>query len=294
MKFVFIHGRSQQEKDPVRLKAKWVSSLATGAQQAGLDFDFDYDDFIFPYFGNTLMDLTSDASPADMRNVVLHNNPDGPARMQFRCKIVNECIAAAGVTEDVVQRHTADPSKGPLTWEWVQTGLSLLDRYVPGASSRSVAFSANDVAQYLEDDAVRHKVDTGVATGFEEVDPAEEVVVIAHSLGTLVAYSLLRPGGVIGRPIRSLITLGSPLGLRTVRNAFSPLAYPYRTGPWFNAFDQRDVVALHPLDGENFDVAPAVINYDLVRNGTHNHHGITGYLSDPTVARKVLTANDVA
>jgi hypothetical protein len=48
-----------------------------------------------------------------------------------------------------------------------------------------------------------------------------------------------------------LITVGSPLGIRAVRDQFRPLRYPPVDG-WYNAFDPRDVVALYPLDGENF------------------------------------------
>jgi len=47
---------------------------------------------------------------------------------------------------------------------------------------------------------------------------------------------------------------------------------------------------LNPLDAEHFPVAPAVENHGRVRNPTPNCHGITGYLSDPTVARRIHAA----
>jgi hypothetical protein len=88
---------------------------------------------------------------------------------------------------------------------------------------------------------------------------------------------------------RRLVTLGSPLGLRTVKLRIErPLQSPPVVEHWFNAFDERDVVALHPLDESNFDVAPPIENRSRVRNPTENHHGIEGYLGDPVVAARIL------
>jgi hypothetical protein len=59
---------------------------------------------------------------------------------------------------------------------------------------------------------------------------------------------------------------------------------------WFNAFDPRDAVALYPLDTEHFDVEPSIENKADVRNDTPNCHGISGYLSDKDVARRIYDA----
>ena len=61
----------------------------------------------------------------------------------------------------------------------------------------------------------------------------------------------------------------------------------------FNALDQRDVVALYPLDSVNFPLdpaVPAIENKRDVRNKTDNRHGITGYLDDAEVARRIHEA----
>jgi hypothetical protein len=50
------------------------------------------------------------------------------------------------------------------------------------------------------------------------------------------------------------------------------------------------VVALYPLDNDNFPVTTAVQNYPGVRNQTDNRHGISGYLNDKQVAGTVLDA----
>ena len=57
--------------------------------------------------------------------------------------------------------------------------------------------------------------------------------------------------------------------------------------------DNRDVVALHPLDTSNLPIYPenpAIENKTDVRNRTDNRHGIAGYLDDAEVARRIYNA----
>jgi hypothetical protein len=123
-------------------------------------------------------------------------------------------------------------------------------------------------------------------------------VVVSHSLGTVVAYSLLMTeGSRLGWKVPLFITLGSPLGVteirKAVRNIGGPLRCPPCAAAWFNAMDQRDVVALYPLTTNVFPldpVEPKIQNKTDVRNRTQNRHGIAGYLDDAEVARRIHAA----
>jgi hypothetical protein len=86
------------------------------------------------------------------------------------------------------------------------------------------------------------------------------------------------------------MTLGSPLAVGPIRRTFAPLRHPENVVSWYNAFDERDAVALHPLDSVTFPVSPQIQNYRGVRNRTENAHGITGYLDDPVVAKRLYDA----
>jgi hypothetical protein len=59
---------------------------------------------------------------------------------------------------------------------------------------------------------------------------------------------------------------------------------------WFNAMDERDIVALYPLSKKYFQVTPQIENKTDVQNPTENRHGISGYLGDPEVARRIHAA----
>ncbi len=89
--------------------------------------------------------------------------------------------------------------------------------------------------------------------------------------------------------MRPFITVGSPLGIKGIKRCLDrPLRSPGSVRNWFNAYDNRDVVALRPLDGQNFAVNPPIENKGDVMNFTDNRHGIIGYLADPVVARKIV------
>ena len=54
--------------------------------------------------------------------------------------------------------------------------------------------------------------------------------------------------------------------------------------------DERDVVALYPLDAGHFPLDPEITNKRDVDNPTANRHGISGYLSDQEVAKALFDA----
>jgi hypothetical protein len=85
--------------------------------------------------------------------------------------------------------------------------------------------------------------------------------------------------------LRRFITVGSPLGIRTISSQLGVLKYPPADLLWYNAYDERDIVALNPLKDPWFKTDPSISNYDQVHNQTDNRHGIVGYLNDPTVAK---------
>ncbi len=296
MKLLFIHGRSQEDKHPAVLRHKWVSSLHRGADAIGREIPLSDDDIIFPYFGDALVDLTAEDHPE-------HHHHDGEVApiakastreddFEFRCRVLNDCLDGAGIIQELILKDPPPPvrASGPLSNEWVHLGLSLLDRFIPSVSSRSLNASAADVVLYLNDSKIAEHVNAGIAESIADIDPTEPLVVVGHSLGSIIAYRLLSTEGYIDRPVETFITLGSPLAITAVRNALAPIHHPKNVGRWFNAYDQRDIIALNPLDEKHFDVYPAIENYGGVENPTPNHHGISGYLSDPFVAERLVTA----
>jgi len=156
---------------------------------------------------------------------------------------------------------------------------------VPGTSAPSIAAFTHDVYRYLRNIGVRDRIETGVRAAFAAGEP---MVVVGHSLGSVVGYNLLRRDGERERwNVPLFVTVGSPLAVTAIKRQLSPVRYPECVGRWFNASDPRDVVALHPLTAAHFATTPAVENKTDVDNRTENRHGISGYLEDAEVARRI-------
>lgn len=205
--------------------------------------------------------------------------------------VLEEVRKKAGISDEqlVTYSNLEIIQRGPLNWEWLQTILKSIDRDVPFASGASIAVATYDVWEYLNNRVVSTAIDKGVSQAFV---PDEETIVVAHSLGTVVAYNLLSGAGTKNRwNVPLFVTVGSPLAVTAIKGSFPQIEVPPCVGKWFNAMDPRDVVALYPLDDKNFPVAPREIeNKTDVNNPTENRHGISGYLGDKEVARRIFEA----
>lgn len=287
---VFVHGRAQQMKDALALKNEWVDALQAGLAKSNLTLPLTGDRIRFPYYGDTLDQMTQGLSSDAAADVVVRGLDLSDDEEQFFEAYLREMVAAGKVSQAEVDAATRglDIKRGPLNWGWVQTILSVLDKTVPGVSAASVALFTNDVYQYLHKKPFRDEMEKGVRSAFL---PDSEAVVVSHSLGTVIAYNVLSDETAMQGPhVPLFVTLGSPLAVKAVKAKLRVVAHPDNVDQWYNAMDKRDVVSLFPLTSNHFAVFPEIENNQGVNNPTSNHHGISGYLSDARVARRIYDA----
>lgn len=287
---VFVHGRSQEKKDSVQLKSEWIEAFRKGLAKNGLKLPIDEVNIRFPYYGDTLYDLVADKSEEEVAKIIVRGDGIGESETHFIRAMLLEIQEQSGVTDAQVEALAGDTiqEKGILNSKWVQKVLEALDTYVPGASGASVALATRDVYQYLRNPGFQNVIDTGVRSAFL---PGVETVVVGHSLGSIVSYRLLqREGHSLGWKIPLYVTVGAPLAVKVVKELLSPIKHPQCVTSWFNAMDDRDVVSLYPLDQKHFSVDPPIENKTDVDNPTENRHGISGYLSDVVVAKRIHDA----
>ena len=156
-------------------------------------------------------------------------------------------------------------------------------RHAWGAVSRSM----RHVEHYRRDPALRRLVLDRVLSALDaRARPAsgdhDEVVVLAHSLGSLVALDLL-PHLPAGVSVPRLVTLGSPAGWPSLHRGpgRTDASFPYdRVGSWVNLHSPRDLV---PLGRGSARLFPAAL--DVPVRLPPARHGAELYLGVPVVAR---------
>jgi hypothetical protein len=292
---VFIHGRAQEHKNADALKAEWIEALEDGLSKSDLKLPIDEKQIHFPFYGDRLYGMTEGKLADAMADIIVRGEGDHTAQ-EFTRAMLRELLQSGAVTEDQVSEIAGPDAieRGPLNWEWLQDILRAVDRYVPFGSGASIAVFTRDVYMYLKNSQIRESIDKGVRAA---IRPGVETVVVSHSLGTVVAYNLLRQQGTQpGWKVPLFVTVGSPLAVGEVRKTMkllAPIDVPECVARWYNALDTRDVVALYALDTNRFPLANplhAIENFLSVRNKTTNRHGIAGYLDDKAVARVIYDA----
>lgn len=280
MRLVFVHGIAQEGKDENELKRVWLEALDVGLAKAGLG-SIRQHEVVFPYYGDKLAELRELLKAPDSVQWQTKGMPASSSLDRTETELLREIIAEQFVDSDITQ--------GVRTKGFENTELALAlaraaDRTPFGAYL--IRF-VKGVSAYLNHKQISQKID-------EIVRPAigtDPCVVVGHSLGSVVAFRVLRE---LGRSVsvERFVTLGSPLGLNTIRTLITPpaLQVPAGVKSWTNAFDPKDVVSLHPLDRSTWNVNPAIVNIAGVENHTSNHHGISGYLDDAQVAGAIYEA----
>ncbi|MEV6910179.1 hypothetical protein [Amycolatopsis sp. NPDC051071] len=280
-RIVLVHGIAQEQKSADTLEAEWLPSLAGGVRLAGdpaLADDLWRDSrpgaARMAFYGDLFLrdgqqggadELTVDewwvaeALAAEW----LHNAAFSASRETDRNRARVELAHLGGLSEEYQGvRAAARPVLNALVRlrPFARLGVAFAERVVLKA--------LRQVTLYLTDETIRTRVQERVA---EHIGP-ETQVIIGHSLGSVVAYEAAH---LHGRPLPLLLTLGSPLGLRTVvyeRTRPQPPSVPPGVARWVNLADRDDLVAAKPDLSRMFPGADGVLDSGYtVDNGAKPH-----------------------
>lgn len=126
--------------------------------------------------------------------------------------------------------------------------------------------------------------------------PGEDVMVIGHSLGTIVAYELLQKSRDL--PVLQLVICGSPLGSATIQDDVHgdvPLTFPPELTDWLNVYFENDYVASEHDFSTDFPSGDQrrIVNLDASRDSPREwlpwlSHDLDIYLASPDLAKGVV------
>ncbi|WP_406730480.1 alpha/beta hydrolase [Streptomyces sp. NBC_01794] len=313
-RLVFVHGIGGPRDAAAELDA-WLRALADGARSAGhsrrvLDLVQGWAaDARFAYYGDLFRSSGAQGARGGPES-------DEETRLvgQWLLEAVADRLAEPGTDEEVrMLRH----ARAQLVPEGASQGLGEAGRHVlnaantllslPGlrtfggwAGAQLMVLQLRQVARYLrraEPDEEGLTLDTRIRRRVEEtLDPAGLTIVVAHSLGTVVSLETLHT--YQGR-VPLLVTLGSPMGMRTVvqpKVRPQPLRVPGIVERWLNFWDRDDFIAGRPRL-EKFvrpnDRSVLPVSRRIDSDGVWVHPAAK-YLAQPAIAGPVVEAIEAA
>ena len=238
------------------LAGKWQPALAAGYTAAGLDEPAPgivaayYADLLATQAQGGLDDLGT-LSPAEQRWAWAW-------------------MTGLGVPAETSQGYGTVALRQGLDW--------LARRRGPGAAviARIMTAFLREVFAYMTRPALRGRARARVIDALEVCRPR---VVVAHSLGSVVAYEALHARPDLG--VDLLVTVGSPLGLpEAVFDGLEPEPRdgrgerPPGVGRWVNIADPGDLVAVPARLGDRFPVDL----HEEAHIGRLDFHTMAGYL----------------
>lgn len=298
---ILIHGRHFKPNEPT-LKTLWLNSLAFGLAR---DYPSKISAFTaatksFVYYGDISAALLRDKGytfdeDADIKDrKKMFKKLTQYKKSQFSRKAYNELPGKSSWEEAL-----ADAFAGALSF------LRLSDP--------AINLVAPDMREYWNEDSdfatnVRFPM---IGPMKEAMDRGDKLLVISHSLGSMIAYDTFwkfcrtgeyRPD-YTDKKISLWITLGSPLSDETVKRnlkgagASGERRYPNNVAEWVNIAAEDDYISHDQILADDYaqmkklGLVKSITDeriYNLaVREGKSNPHNELGYLIHPVVAARV-------
>lgn len=278
-RIICVHGIGNQRETATTIAARWEPALLGGLELTGYQ-----------------------ASPGILTSAAYGHlfRPAGQRRA------AGEHFDAGDLGDDdlallrdlLIEAQRAEPdrfgvadaaTRGPVQ-SGAQAMLRLLtrSRFLVGLSESAFIGDLKQVTRYIAEPGLRNAAQ-GIV---DHAVTSETRVIVAHSLGSVVAYEALH--AFAGRPnwssVTTLVTLGSPLGIRNlIFDKLMPTPdggrgkWPPGIERWTNVSDDGDIVALikklGPLFGDNLvDIG--------VSNGARAHD-VSPYLTAAETGRAI-------
>ncbi len=301
---ILVHGRSYKP-DAVDLKRNWVDALAYGIER-------DHGKHALNKFKKARKTM---AYYGDINNAFLGSHTGKHWTKKRKADdLADRKLALTGLKQyetrgftrknynkirdlaDVFKELAASVLSGP---------LSLFS-----VGDEVVGMVAPDMEHYWSaDDSFGSDVRWRLTKPLERALKAgDDILLIAHSLGTIVSYDVLWKFSHYGeyqhirdKSINTLLTIGSPLGDENVKeklkgaDASSRRKYPLNIGRWYNFAAEDDYISHDPRLSNDYrrmlrlgltsGITDKQIYNMSIRDGNSNPHHSTGYLIHPQVSK---------
>jgi endonuclease G, mitochondrial len=254
---LLVHGRGMLGRDTARTRKLWFEGLQSAAKALTREPLLDERDVHVLWYADVLDPRSTESciyAPGDRR----------AARDRAEDPGLKQVVATIGNVLGLLTLAVDDSSAGE--------------------DLRGLAADASFLSDAHKRCAVESRLEHELERARSEGRP---VILVAHSLGSLVAYDLLSSRSDTGL-VRRFITIGSLVGSPELRHALiggdstDTLVVPRAVGGWVNIHNDGDLFSTPLPLGRDVPSAPPTDEPDP--------HEMLGYLRSPTAVREILGA----
>ena len=292
MKIIFIHGMNQQHYDEETLKQHWLNLFKTGLSHAEQNIELKSLDIKLPFYGDLLTKHQLNNS-LDLNTMLPKSlsHLHFPFHLWHNTSIIEEhspCITPLPCfnpeqSESLTQRLSVITA---LTKDHAFKELIMFLNHYPKLHETLMHKFLIETYLYLSNSDFMHEVHHRIMS---HLHPSKDHIIVAHSLGTVIAYNLLHQFNHFR--VHRFITLGSPLAFKVIQEKLTlPISRPPQLhGDWFNFYSPDDFLTAFPLSEAPFNFEPPIIN-QAITTLVDKPHQITGYLAHPAVIKSIVDA----
>ncbi|MFE2467640.1 SAV_2336 N-terminal domain-related protein [Streptomyces mirabilis] len=273
---VGVPGIGYDTLGALSLRERWLPALNNGLTLAGSTHRLSGPDMAMSFYGDLFRPAGQSLAVGDAPYTAADVGEGLEQELLFAW-----WKAAADSDPGVVPPSADQLTPTPQSVQATLDTLSI-SRSFNGVGLRAMVFTLKQVSRYFTDPALRAHALARVADAIGD----DTRVVVAHSLGSVVAYEALcaRPG----HQVRALVTLGSPLGIenlilhrlqpppRDIGGQLRGIWPGSESLQWTNLADDGDLFALVK------DLRPAFgnrVRCAVIHNGARAHDAVA-YLTD--------------
>jgi hypothetical protein len=291
MRLVFLHGINNQNLTVGQIKNRWLEALQDGWKQHGLSKPSGLT-VEAAYYADILAQASGDKTLA-----VAMGGPGKP-NVGVAIEFLRGYAEEAGVTEDELRGAAVAEglpqeavAQGVPHEAWVIAFAKALESVLPTKGKYIAKLFLRQAAIYISDPVLAEKIaDTVSKQVFN--DKSDPMVVVSHSLGSVVGYRLLASDQFAERNVPLFITVGSPLSV----DMFKPILPKRGSFPkppivrWLNGRNQHDFVTLgKSITKKSIGFDGIEDEVDVVDNPS-DRHDIRAYLRSEKIARAIHRA----
>jgi len=288
MRLVLVHGINNENNSAAEVEAIWMSAISAAWQRESLE-PLGNLNITTTYYAQELAELSTRA-----RDAVAAGAAQTVSQVEF--DLLQEYATESGITQQEIvaaaEAEGIDVSavEAGLPHEaWLIATSRALENILPTRGKYLARVFLRQAAIYIERKGVQNRIKKIVRDRmFEDDSP---IVVVAHSLGTVIAYELLKEQAASRTEVPLFCTLGSPLAVRIVANYVGRgLNFPMPPiRKWINGAQRDDFVTLGRI------LQKATIGFDGIENidtnsGNPDKHDIVAYLGDQSISRAIHAA----